>query len=185
MSKMAVKNKDRRLEKKSSMKIHKNFVDYNAFFRFTHFIQSTGRYKFFERKSFLPFRILTILFGPLIVKKGFSTLENAWKFLYPPNFLEKHNINLKRWALQIISYFLDSFFEIMFFMPNHSSKNITRFIKMEGFEHIEAALQEKKGVLVPMIHLGEMYHPTSALLRKTITIDNKTQKVEVVGIVSP
>jgi len=73
----------------------------------------------------------------------------------------------------------------MLFMPNHSIKNISRFIKLEGFEHIEAALQEKKGVLVPMIHLGEMYHPTSALLRKTITIDNKIQKVEVVGIVSP
>ena len=185
MNKLAVKSKDRKLDKNSSMKIHKNFVDYNLFFRFTHFIQSTGRHKFFERKSFLPFRVLTILLGPLIYKKGFSTLENAWKFLYPPGFLEKHNINLKRWALQIISYFLESFFEIMFYMPNHSPKNITRFIKMEGFEHIEAALQKKKGVLVPMIHLGEMYHPTSALLRKTITIDGKTQKVEVVGIVSP
>jgi len=182
---MAVKNRDRTLDKNASMKIHKNFVDYNAFFRFAHFIQSSGRHKFFERKSFLPFRFLTILLGPLIIKKGISTLENVWKFLYPPSFLEKHNINLKRWGLQIISYFLDSFFEIMFFMPNHSPKNITRFIKMEGLEHIEAALQKKKGVLVSMIHLGEMYHPTSALLRKTITIDNKTQKVEVVGIVSP
>ncbi|QEE15137.1 hypothetical protein DSAG12_00960 [Promethearchaeum syntrophicum] len=182
---MAVTNRDRRLDKNTSMKIHKNFFDYNIFFRITHFIQSTGRHKFFERKSFLRFRFLTIIFGPLIVKKGFPTLENAWKFLYPPSFLEKHNINLKRWALQIISYIFEFFFEITFFMPNHSPKNISRFIKMEGFEHIEAALQKKKGVLVPIIHLGELYHPTSALLRKTVTIDNKTQKVEVVGIVSP
>ena len=36
-----------------------------------------------------------------------------------------------------------------------------------------------------MIHMGELYHPTSALLRKTITIDGKTKKIEVVGIVSP
>ncbi len=185
MNKLAVKSKDRTLDKNDSMKIHKNFIDYNILFRFVHFIQSTGRHKFFERRSFLPFRFLTSILSPLIFKKGFSTLENAWKFLYSSNFLEKQNINLKRWALQLFSYFFDFFLEIMLFMPNHSPKNISRFIKMEGFEHIEAALQEKKGVLVPMIHLGEMYHPTSALLRKTITIDNKIQKVEVVGIVSP
>ncbi len=185
MNKLAVKSKDRILDKKASMKIHKNFIDYNIAFRFVNFIQSTGRHKYFERKSFLPFRFLTIILGPLFYKKGFSTLENAWKFLYPQSFLEKHNINLKRWGLQLISYLFDFFLEIMFFMPNHSPKNITRFIKMEGFEHIEAALQKKKGVLVPIIHLGEIYHPTSGLLRKTITIDGKTQKVEVVGIVSP
>lgn len=182
---MSVQNRDRKLDKKTSMKMHKNFIDYNPLFRFVHFIQSTGRHEYFEQKSFLPFRFLTFLVGPLVFKKAFPTLENAWKFLYSPKFLKNHKINLKRWTLQLISYVFDSFLEITFFMPNHSPKNITRFIKMEGFEYIESALQEKKGVLVPMIHLGEIYHPTSALLRKTITIDGKTKKIEVVGIVSP
>jgi len=61
---MAVQNRDRKLDKNSSMKIHKNFIDYNILFRLVHFIQSTGRHKFFERRSFLPFRFLTIILSP-------------------------------------------------------------------------------------------------------------------------
>ncbi|MHA1745691.1 MAG: hypothetical protein ACTSWW_06810, partial [Promethearchaeota archaeon] len=134
---MSVQNRDRKLDKKTSMKIHKNFIDYNSLFRFVHFIQSTGRHEYFEQKSFLPFRFITYIIGRLVFNKAFPTLEHAWKFLYPyqPRFLKKHRMNFKRWTLQLISYVFDSFFEIAFFMPNHSPQNISRFIKMEGFEY--------------------------------------------------
>jgi len=55
---------------------------------------------------------------------------------------------------------------------------------MEHFNEIEEALQEKKGVLIPFIHMGEVYHPISALVHTKIKIDNKIQKNEVVVIAS-
>ena len=161
MNNLAVTNQDRRLNKNTSMKIHKNFFDYNVFFRIAHFIQSTGRHKFFERRSFLRFRFLTIIFGPLIVKKGFPTLENAWKFLYPPSFLKKHNINLKRWALQIISYIFEFFFE------KHVIPNIMGTKIGPHLNNAETSLVKKSGIngvkYVSIIRINMYINPNTII----------------------
>jgi len=45
--------------------------------------------------------------------------------------------------------------------------------------------EKKKGVLIPSVHIGEMYHILSFLARQHITIDGKRKKVGVVVIASP
>jgi len=164
------------------MKMHKNFIDYNLLFRFAHYIQTSGMYRRFSNKSFFPFRVVSIIVGPFLLKKVFSILKKAWNFLYSKNFLQK--VNLTRWALQIISYMGDLFLEVTFFIPNHTFQSINQYVKMENYNEIEEALQEKKGVLIPFIHIGEIYHPVSALVHTKIKIDNKIQKNEVVIIAS-
>ncbi len=179
---MVVENKPRTLDKKTPMKMHKNFIDYNPLFRFAHTIQTTGKYRHFANKSFLPFRLISIIVGPFILKKVFPILEKAWKFLYSKEFIQK--VNIKRWALQLISYMGDLFLDVTFFTPNHTFQRISHYVEMENYNEIEEALQEKKGILIPFIHIGEIYHPVSVLVHTKVKIDNKIQKNEVVIIAS-
>lgn len=164
------------------MKIHKNFIDYNPLFRFAHYIQTSGIYRKFSRFPFYPFRLLSIILGPLILKKGYSTVERAWKFLYPKQII--HKVNLKRWALELISYTGDMFLDITFFVPNHNFDSMNRFCKLEGFDEVQKALQGDKGILIPFIHMAEMYHPISALVHTKVKIHDKVQKNGVVIIAS-
>ncbi|MHA1718801.1 MAG: hypothetical protein ACTSXK_04690, partial [Promethearchaeota archaeon] len=115
---MVVENQSRSLDKNASMKIHKNFIDYNPVFRFAHFIQTSGFYRKFSNRSFFPFRLLTIIVGPFVLNKGFPTVEKAWRFLYPKQIIRK--VNLKRWALELISYVFEMFLDVTFFIPNHN-----------------------------------------------------------------
>jgi len=179
---LVVENQSRSLDKKASMKIHKNFIDYNPVFRFAHFIQTSGFYRKFSNRSFFPFRLLTIIVGPFVLNKGFPTVEKAWKFLYPKQIIRK--VNLKRWALELISYVFEMFLDVTFFIPNHNFKTINKYVKMEGYDEIVKALQKNKGVLIPFIHVGEMYHPISVLTHTKIKIHDKIQKNGIVVIAS-
>jgi len=179
---MAVENKLRTIDKNAKMKLQKNFIDYNPLFRFAHYIQTSGKFRHFTNKSFFPFRLVSIIVGPFIVHKAMPIVKKAWNFLYPKEFL--HNINLKRWTLEFISYMGDLFLDITFFTPNHTFQSINKYVKMDGYSEIEKALQEKKGVLIPFIHIGEMYHAISVLVHTKVKIDGKIQKNEVVVIAS-
>ena len=164
------------------MKLHKNFIDYNPLFRFAHYIQTSGKYRHFSNKSFFPFRLVSIIVGPFILKKGYPTVERAWKFLYPKQII--HKINLKRWALELISYTGDMFLDVTFITPNHNFDTINQYVTLEGHSEIEDALQEKKGVLIPILHIGEIYHAISVLVHTKVKINNKIQKNGVVIIAS-
>lgn len=164
------------------MKMHKNFIDYNPIFRFAHYIQTSGIYRHIGKKSFLPFRLVSIILGPFLLKKVFPILKKAWIFLYCKEFLQK--VNMMRWALQIISYMGDLFLDVTFNIPKHTFQSINQYVKMENYNEILDALQEKKGVLIPFIHMGEIYHPVSVLVHTKIKIENKIQKNEVVIIAS-
>ena len=175
-------NKKRTLEKNAKMKMHKNFIDYNPLVRFAHYIQTSGKFRHFANKSFLPFRFITIIVGPFILNKAMPVVKKAWNFLYPKEFLQK--MKIKRWALELISYMGDLFLEVTFFSPNHTFQSINKYVKMEGYNEIEEALQEKRGVLIPFIHMGEIYHPISALVHTKVKIHDKIQKNGVVVIAS-
>lgn len=164
------------------MKIHKNFIDYNPLFRFAHYVQISGMYRHFSHFPFLPFRLLSILVGPFVYKKGFPTVEKTWKHIYPKHII--HKSNLKRWSLELISYVFELFLDVTFYMPNHNFDSMDRYVKMEGYSEIKKALQEEKGVLIPFIHIGEMYHPGSTLLHTKIKIRDKIQKIDVAIIAS-
>ena len=177
---MVAENSSRSLDKNTKMKMHKNFIDYNPLFRFSHYVQTSGMYRHFSNKSFFPFRLVSIIVGPFILKKGYSTVEKAWKFLYPKQII--HKVNLARWMLELISYMGDLFLDITFFTPNHTFQTIKQYIKMENYNEIEDALQEKKGVLIPFLHIGEIYHAVSALVHTKVKIHDKIQKNGVVII---
>jgi len=84
---LGVEGKSRSLDKNTKLKMHKNFIDYNPLFRFAHYVQTSGIYRKFSRFPFFPFRLLTIIIGPFILKKGYPILEKTWKFLYPKQII--------------------------------------------------------------------------------------------------
>lgn len=174
---------DRRLTKDSKMKIHKNFMDINPIYRFTRFIQSRHLYKAYQLKSFLRFQVIARFFSFLLKRKGYPVLKKTWEDLYPKEILAQHS--LKKWAYNLISHVFELLFEVTFYIPHHTEQKINYFIKTINYHHIEDALQQKKGVLIPSVHFGEMCHILSFLTRQYISIDGKRQKVEVVAIASP
>ncbi|MHA1618939.1 MAG: hypothetical protein ACTSVZ_06615 [Promethearchaeota archaeon] len=175
-------NSDRRLNKDTKMKMD-NFIDANPVYRFVHFIQSRHLYESYQHKSFLRFQVIARFFAFLLKRKGWPILKKTWQELYPKEILAHHSPN--KWAYNLVSHVIEILFEVTFYIPHHTEQLINHFVTPYGYSHIENALQQKKGVLMPSVHMGEMFHILSFLARQYITIDGKRQKVGVVVIASP
>ena len=176
-------NENRTLSKEDSMKLQKEFADYNFLFRFTHFVSRNRLYRGFDKISFLGLRIIAMILGKINALKVYRKLHRIWKFLYPIDFLK--DINTNKWADRFIQFNIEIFFIITFLLPAQTRKNINKFTKVHGFEHIVEALQKEKGVLIPSIHIGQPINPISFLLNQRVMINNKKKKIFMVMLSSP
>ncbi|MHA1584860.1 MAG: hypothetical protein ACTSWL_06370 [Promethearchaeota archaeon] len=174
---------NRRLSKDASIKVHKDIMDMNPIFRLMLFIQTRRYNKGFKDVSFLRFQIISRLLAFFVMKKLSSGLQKIWEELYSPQIFKNHSI--KKWAYRYNAYIIELMADIVYYIPNHNMKFFNYFFNLEGYNHIEKSLQKERGVLIPTIHLGEMFHIVSALARKSVTIQGKIQRVEVVIIGSP
>ena len=176
-------NENRTLNKKDSMKLQKEFTDYNPLFRFTHFVYRNRLYRGFDKISFLGLRIIAKILGKINAVKVYRKLHRIWKFLYPTDFLK--DVNTNKWADRFIAFNIEIYFIITFLLPAHTRDNINKFTKVHGFEHIVKALQKEKGVLIPSIHVGQPINPISFLLNQKVMINNKEKKIFMVMLSSP
>ena len=170
------------LTAKSSMKPTDTFPEFNFVFSFSHFIQKYRINRYFQYVPFRIFKALSILIGHQQAENGHSTVLKTWKFLFPKRILEK--VNLKRWTNSYIQYNIELWFDTTFYLSVRNSKNNDFFNPIVGFKHLEKALRQKKGVLVPIIHFGEFLHTLYSLFHRKIIIDNEPQKILVLGLAS-
>ena len=179
---LTLKGSQHPLNAKSSMKPTEIFPEFNFVFSFSHFIQKYRINRYFEYVPFRIFRALSVIIGYQHVLNGHSTVLKTWNFLFPKRILEK--VNLKRWTNSYIQYNIQLWFDTTFYLSVRNSKNEDFFNPIIGFKHLEKALRQKKGVLVPTIHFGEFLHSLYSLFHRRIIIDNEPQKILVLGLAS-
>lgn len=166
----------------SSMRPTETFPEFNFVFSFSHFIQKYRINRYFQYVPFRIFRALSVLIGHQQAAKGHSTVLKTWNFLFPKRILEK--VNLKRWTNSYIQYNIELWFDTTFYLTCRNSENTDFFNPIEGFNNLEKALKQKKGVLVPTIHFGEFLHTLYSLFHRRIIIDDEPQKILVMGLAS-
>lgn len=176
-------NENRTLYKEDSMKLHKEFTDFNPFFRFTHFVYRNRLYRGFDKISFLGLRIIAIILGKIFAGKVYKKLQRIWKFLYPTDFLK--GVNTNRWSDRFIAFNIDLYSIATFLLPTYTRKKINKLSKVHGFENIVNALQKEKGVLIPSIHVGQQINPMYFLINQRIMINNKEKKIFITALSSP
>ncbi|QEE17042.1 hypothetical protein DSAG12_02874 [Promethearchaeum syntrophicum] len=174
--------KNSQLTAKSSMKPTDTFPEFNFVFSFSHFIQKYKINRYFKYVPFRIFRALSAIIGFQQAEKGHSTVLKTWKFLFPKKILDK--VNLKRWTNSYIQYNIELWFDTTFYLTCRNRENADFFNPIEGFNHLEKALRQKKGVLVPTIHFGEFLHTLYSLFHRRIIIDEEPQKILVIGLAS-
>ncbi len=170
------------LTAESSMKPTDSFPEFNLIFNFSHFIQKYSINRYFQYVPFRIFKALSVVIGFQHALNGHNTLLNTWQFLFPKKILE--NVNLKRWTNSYIQYNIQLWFDTTFYLSVRNNKNHDFFNPIIGFKHLEKALKKKKGVLVPTIHFGEFLHTLYSLFHRRIIIDDKPQKILVLGLAS-
>ena len=170
------------LNAKSSMRPTETFPEFNFVFSFSHFIQKYSINRYFKYVPFRIFRALSSIIGYQQAEKGHSTVLKTWEFLFPKRILD--NVNLKRWTNSYIQYNIELWFDTTFYLTCRNSENSDFFNPIEGFNYLEKALRQKKGVLVPTIHFGEFLHTLYSLFHRRIIIDDEPQKILVIGLAS-
>ena len=170
------------LDNNSRIKPTDTFPDNNLVYRVAHFIQKNRVNRFFQHVPFTIFRSLSVLIGYQHAVNGHPQLSITWKFLYPQRFLEK--IKLRRWTNSFIRYNIQLYFDTALYLSIRNSKNKDYFHPVVGFNHLEKAIQQKKGVLIPLIHLGEYLHPLYTLFYRNVIVAEKSQKIFVVALSS-
>jgi len=164
----------------NSMKPTETFPEFNFVFSFSHFIQKYRINRFFRYVPFRIFRALSVIIGYQHAVNGHNTVLKTWEFLFPKRILEK--VNLKRWTNSYIQYNIQLWFDTTFYLSVRNSKNEDFFNPIIGFNHLEKALKQKKGVLVPLIHFGEFLHTLYSLFHRRIIIDDEPQKILVLAL---
>ncbi len=170
------------LNEKSTIKPTDTFPDNNLVYRIAHFIQKYRINRFFQHVPFSIFRSLSVPIGYQYAVNGHHQLSKTWKFLYPQRFLKK--INLRRWTNSFIRYNIQLYFDTTLYLSLRNSKNKDYFHPVVGFNHLEKAIQQKRGVLIPLLHLGEYLHTLYTLLYRNVLIDEKSQKILVFALSS-
>jgi len=179
-AKTTLKDSQIQLTAKSSMRVIDTFPEFNLVFSFSHFIQKYRINRFFQYVPFRIFRALSVIIGYTQADKMHNTVSKTWEFLFPKRILEK--VNLKRWSNSYIQYNIQLWFDTTFYLTCRNSENHDFFNPIEGFNHLEKALRQKKGVLVPIIHYGEFLHTFYSLFHRRINIDDEPQKILVLAL---
>lgn len=182
MNNLLDEKKSNTMNEKSAIKPTDTFPDNNLVYRIAHFIQKYRVNRFFQHVPFTIFRSLSVILGYQHAVNGHPQLSKTWKFLYSQKFLEK--IKLKRWTNSFIRYNIQLYFDTAFYLSLRNSKNKDYFHPVVGFNHLEKAIQQKKGVLIPLIHFGEYLHTLYTLLYRNVRIDEDSQKILVFALSS-
>ncbi len=148
---------------------------------FPHMVQKYFMFRAFKKVPFSLVNAITTPIGTLIAKLTNRKMDKIFKDLIPRKILTEKR--LKKWKIMVGQYAVNLFIEITLFLSNHRYQYF-KYNRIEGFNHIEQALQQKKGVLVPSIHMGEFLHILSTLMMKRVVIDGKKQAIHTVGLAS-
>jgi len=168
------------LNDNSVIKPTDTFPDNNVVYRVANFIQKYRVNRYFQHVPFTIFRALSVPVGYIPAKNGHPQLSKTWKFLFPQKFLEK--IKLKRWTNSFIRYNIQLYFDTALYLSLRNSKNNDYFHPIVGFNHLENAFRQKKGVLMPVIHLGEYLHTVYTLLHRYVLVNGKSKRVLVLAL---
>ena len=148
---------------------------------FPHMVQKYFMFRPFRKISFSLINAFTTPIGTLIAKATDKKVDKIFRDLLPRKILKRER--LKKWKIMVGQYAINLFIEITLYLSNHRYQYF-KYNRIEGFEHIQNALQQKKGVLIPSIHIGEFLHILSTLMIKRVEIDGKKGPIHTVGLAS-
>jgi len=126
-----------------------------------------GRKRIYKPIRFVPFSLLNGL-GHLVGRFGFGTsksvqrkMKASFNALYP-------GISGKRLHKLIdaaTKYMAMLFLDIMFRFPLTGDISIKRFYKYKHTERLDEALQQGKGVIIPILHIGQFLHSPNMMVQ--------------------
>ena len=126
-----------------------------------------GRKRIYKPIRFVPFSLLNGL-GHLIGRFGFGTsksvqrkMKASFNALYP-GISEKR---LHKLIDAATKYMAMLFLDIAFRFPLTGDISIKRFYKYKYTERLAKALQQGKGVIIPILHIGEFLHSPNMMVQ--------------------
>ncbi|MHA1475464.1 MAG: LpxL/LpxP family acyltransferase, partial [Promethearchaeota archaeon] len=126
-----------------------------------------GRKRIYKPIRFVPFSLLNGL-GHLVGRFGFGTsksvqrkMKASFNALYP-GISEKR---LHKLIDAATKYMAMLFLDIMFRFPLTGDISIKRFYKYKHTERLDEALQQGKGVIIPILHIGQFLHSPNMMVQ--------------------
>jgi lauroyl/myristoyl acyltransferase len=161
-------------EKDSNSKVEKNENKLRSvktggvgiMFSFSSFIHKYRIYRIFKRSKFLII-ILSWIIGKLLIEKTekpYGKLMKSFKALFPFENIEisykkKFKPLYKAWITNMAAILLD----LMLHMPNLTKNSYSKSVKFNNIEFLDKSLAKGKGVIVPCLHLGNLFHLIAGL----------------------
>ncbi len=126
-----------------------------------------GRKKIYKPMRFVPFSLLNG-FGHLIGRFGFGTsksVQRKMKASFSALFPNISVRNLKKLIDAATKYMVMLFLDIMFRFPLTGDIPIKRFYNYKHTERLDKALQQGKGVIIPILHIGQFLHSPNMMVQ--------------------
>ncbi len=125
-------------------------------YRFGGWINRSGFYRPFEYAPQTPKKMFARLVGPPIFgsqNHAKAKIHYACKTLFP-----HHSEKFYKKVIQSnLSYIALMFIDLLFDMPYFCPRNIDRFVKFKNTNYLDQALLQKKGVILPILHIGQFF----------------------------
>lgn len=125
------------------------------FFRIGGWVHKSGYYRVFRPHWQIFHRFWGNLIGKLFLdkKKNRLKLQNGLKLLFP----DRSNTFYTKIMKGYFAYMGDLVIDMVFNIPL-VKKDVTKYINTTGIEYLDEALRQKKGVLMPTLHIGQFFH---------------------------
>ena len=138
----------------------------NPLYKLTSFVHAHRIYTIFKH---VPYFCVTgvahflamIIFGrsKRLVRRMRESITHITGRHYPTKILRKlADANVKNMGALL--------FDVMLKGPNYDKSNFMKVVRFVGIEHLDAALKQGKGVLMPSLHVGDFFHCTAGLVLK-------------------
>jgi lauroyl/myristoyl acyltransferase len=164
--------------------VDRNYVrlggDFSRVYRMGRWVHKSGYYRLF-RPRFELIQKFWGMFGSLILqrpkpqKKAIAGLK-----VLLPGLSDSDYHKLSR---HYFAFLAELMIDMMFNIVTIGIHNWQQHIKVQGVEYLEAALSEKRGVLMPTLHIGEFFHLLAYLAFKTTATGSKQYEYVVIGTV--